>query len=189
MQNKKSEITKNVLAYSLKKLLNEKPLNKISIKEIVSDSGLNRQTFYYHFDDIYDIVEWIFRKEAFSLFDNYELEQLWQDGLKEFLIYIDENRIICQNILNTLGNENTHRIFSKDIFTLVANAVDDLSEGYNISSEYKLQLTQFFAISFGSIIEHWTFNRLDQSVDELILFLDQIIQNQINGTAMKMEKL
>ncbi|MGE5632222.1 MAG: hypothetical protein ACM3TR_14160 [Caulobacteraceae bacterium] len=51
-----SMITKKALANSLKKLMKSLPLNKISVKNIVDDSGLNRQTFYYHFQDIYDLL-------------------------------------------------------------------------------------------------------------------------------------
>ena len=58
-----SDITKNALAASLKKLLNRKTLNKITVKDITDDCGVNRQTFYYHFHDVYELVEWIFIHE------------------------------------------------------------------------------------------------------------------------------
>ena len=55
-----SQITKNALAASLKKLLSKKELSKITITNITEECGVNRQTFYYHFKDIYDLLEWIF---------------------------------------------------------------------------------------------------------------------------------
>ena len=54
-----SQITKRALAASLKRLLAEKPLSKITISDITDDCGINRMTFYYHFQDIYDLIEWI----------------------------------------------------------------------------------------------------------------------------------
>ena len=53
-----SQITKRALEASLKNLLLQKPLNKITINDITEDCGINRMTFYYHFKDIYDLVEW-----------------------------------------------------------------------------------------------------------------------------------
>ena len=53
-----SDITKRAISASLKKLLLTKSLNKITIQDITDDCGINRQTFYYHFADIYDLVEW-----------------------------------------------------------------------------------------------------------------------------------
>lgn len=54
-----SQITKRALARSLKKLLRQRALNKITISDITNDCGINRMTFYYHFKDIYDLVEWM----------------------------------------------------------------------------------------------------------------------------------
>ena len=53
-----SQLTKYALAQSLRKLLKERPLDKITVKDLVEDCGVNRQTFYYHFQDIYDLIAW-----------------------------------------------------------------------------------------------------------------------------------
>ena len=53
-----SQVTKRALEASLKNLLLKKPLSKITINDITEDCGINRMTFYYHFKDIYDLVEW-----------------------------------------------------------------------------------------------------------------------------------
>ena len=55
-----SQITKRALASALKELLEHKPLNKITIADITEQCGVNRQTFYYHFQDIYALLEWIY---------------------------------------------------------------------------------------------------------------------------------
>lgn len=55
--DKKSEQTKRLLTDSLKRQMEQKPLNKISIREICDGCGVNRQTFYYHFADLYDQVD------------------------------------------------------------------------------------------------------------------------------------
>ena len=59
-----SQTTKRALEASLKKLLLRKPLNKITISDITEDCGVNRMTFYYHFKDIYDLVDWILMEDA-----------------------------------------------------------------------------------------------------------------------------
>ena len=59
-----SKVTKNAIAMSLKKILDKKVLTKVTINDITKDCGINRMTFYYHFKDIYDLIEWIFIEEA-----------------------------------------------------------------------------------------------------------------------------
>ena len=58
---------KYALAQSLKKLLSVRKLDKITVKDIVEDCGVNRQTFYYYFRDIYDLLEWNFQDAAEKL--------------------------------------------------------------------------------------------------------------------------
>ena len=59
-----SDITKRALEESLKNLLLQKPLDKITISDIAADCGISRMTFYYHFKDIYDLVEWTCMEDA-----------------------------------------------------------------------------------------------------------------------------
>ena len=59
-----SQITKRALEQSLKNLLREKPLSKITVTDITEDCGISRMTFYYHFKDIYDLVEWACMEDA-----------------------------------------------------------------------------------------------------------------------------
>lgn len=75
-----SLITKKALANSLKELMKDISLNKISVKNIVDNCGLNRQTFYYHFQDIFDLVEWIYKTEAVESIAQYRSYSTWTDG-------------------------------------------------------------------------------------------------------------
>ena len=60
MQYHNASTTKKELAAALKQLMEQKPLEKISIREITSLCGLRRETFYYHFADIYALIQWMF---------------------------------------------------------------------------------------------------------------------------------
>ena len=76
-----SNITKKALANSLKKILSKKEFNKVTINDIVDDCGVNRQTFYYHFKDIYDLLEWIYTNEVIEKIKNIESDspaENWQ---------------------------------------------------------------------------------------------------------------
>lgn len=67
MQYHNASTTKKELAAALKQLMEQKPLEKISIREITSLCGLRRETFYYHFADIYALIQWMFEEEALAL--------------------------------------------------------------------------------------------------------------------------
>ena len=68
------DLTKKALAESLKKILATKSLDSITVIEIAEDCGVNRQTFYYHFQDIYALLEWIFASETKQAIDKALME-------------------------------------------------------------------------------------------------------------------
>ncbi|MEG1027334.1 MAG: TetR family transcriptional regulator, partial [Oscillospiraceae bacterium] len=63
--------TKMAIKSSFMKLLNEQPLNKISVRNIVEDCGINRNSFYYHFQDIPSLIEEIVTEEANIIIEKY----------------------------------------------------------------------------------------------------------------------
>ena len=80
-----SQITKRALEASLKKLLLKKPLNKITINDITEDCGVNRMTFYYHFKDIYDLVDWILVEDATEALEGHQDFETWSDAFRDML--------------------------------------------------------------------------------------------------------
>ena len=62
-----------MFATSLKHFMEEKPLSKITVSEIVADCGVNRKTFYYHFDSIYALLKWMLKDEAIDVFGQHDL--------------------------------------------------------------------------------------------------------------------
>ena len=76
-----SQVTKRALEQSLKNLLLKKPLTKITINDIAEDCGINRMTFYYHFKDIYDLVEWSCLEDATRALDE---KRLMKHGSRDF---------------------------------------------------------------------------------------------------------
>lgn len=69
--------TKKAIAGALKELMEEKPISKITVGDIADRCGINRQTFYYHFQDIPDLVEWICIVEADEAIENNKDYATW----------------------------------------------------------------------------------------------------------------
>ncbi|WBW98875.1 TetR/AcrR family transcriptional regulator [Oceanirhabdus sp. W0125-5] len=181
----KQNLTKKVLTNSLKKLMTQKPLEKISIREITEDCGLNRQTFYYHFSDIYNQLEWLYQQEAIALFAEHKGKKLWQEGLLKFFNYFNENREMCYCTLKSLGREHLFRHFYEDVYEIFRGTIDVLSEGIDMSDEYKEMLTQYYVFSFGGVIENWVYGNITQSPEELVEFIDIMLQDQMKGIALR----
>lgn len=77
------------LAEALKTLMAQKLMDKITIHDITELCGIRRQNFYYHFEDVYDLMRWMFSEEAVSLLRRHEGTLLWQEGLLQLFQYLD----------------------------------------------------------------------------------------------------
>ena len=69
---------KLILAAALKELMQQKPFEKITIQDITQKCGIRCQNFYYHFADVYALLQYMFEEEAICLLKKHEGIQLWQ---------------------------------------------------------------------------------------------------------------
>lgn len=179
-----SDLTKKLLADSLKVCMRQKPLNKISIREIVEDCGVNRQTFYYHFKDIYDLVEWMFNQEAIRLLKENMSFLTWEDSCLYLLRYIEKNWDICVCTLNSLGRTHLERFFYDDLHDIVRSVIEEGSADLSVEERYKEFLAHFYTVSFAAILVSWLKGEVKYSSDELIHLIYLTISSNIR-TAME----
>lgn len=85
--------TKESLGNALKKMLTIKPIDKITVKDLVEECGVNRQTFYYHFDDVYDLLEWVFEEDANRTLPQEILYENWRKNVLTFFHYLYNNNL------------------------------------------------------------------------------------------------
>ena len=100
-----SDLTKRALEQSLKNLLLQKPLSKITISDIADDCGINRMTFYYHFKDIYDLIEWSCEEDARKALEGKKTYDTWQQGLLQIFEAVQENKVFILNVYRSISRE------------------------------------------------------------------------------------
>ena len=111
------EKTKLLIANSLRKLMKKKSLDKIKIREIVEDCGVNRQTFYYHFQDIYALVEWIYTYDGMQIFNEYKDDCDWMSVIKMMFNYLFSFSIILTENHSTVSPKGTSQaVFNISLF-------------------------------------------------------------------------
>ena len=176
-----AQSTKLALAASLRKLLVRKTLDDITVKEIVEDCEVNRQTFYYHFEDIYDQVRWMFRQEAVKLLDQQEGVLVWQDGLLQLFRYLEENRDICLCAMHSVSHEHLRRFFQADIYDIIHRVINQLTEDLHTNEEEKDILTHFYVSALAGMVESWLLGELPYTPETLVSAADRIIREHITG--------
>lgn len=179
-----SENTKKQLAAALKQLMEQKPLEKISIREITHLCGLRRETFYYHFADIYALIQWMFEKEALALLRQHEGVQLWQEGLLQLFHYIQDNRAFCLCAFRSIGHSHLRKLFQENISGIVKATVDKLSEELHCPADELV--VQLYTIALAGTVESWLLGEVDRTPEELIQFADTMLQDHMRGIQLRM---
>ena len=136
--------TKELLGNSLEQLLEEKPLNKITVGEIASRSGVSRMTFYYHFKDMYELVKWVFVQRAAEARQEVNAGASWQDGLAMLFDLLAENKNLITNVYYSVGHVQLHSTISEILSTWVDEDFVRVTSGMNISETNKAFVSRFF---------------------------------------------
>ena len=128
-----SQITKRALAASLKNMLLKKPLNKITINDIAEDCGINRMTFYYHFKDIYDLVEWTCEEDAAKALEGKKTYNTWQQGFLNIFYAVLENKPFIMNVYRSVSREQVEIYLYRVTYDLLIGVVNERSANMSVS--------------------------------------------------------
>ncbi|MFR8165059.1 MAG: TetR family transcriptional regulator, partial [Enterocloster sp.] len=128
-RNELSLHRKEQMAASLKKLMTRKNLGRITIQELADDCGINRYTFYYHFQDIYDLLSWTFRQDFEKLFADRSRCPTLEAWIQNLIRYLKENAAVCKSALSSMGGDSFRRICVEDISGMMHDRLRELCRG------------------------------------------------------------
>jgi probable dihydroxyacetone kinase regulator len=171
-----SAITKKAISKGFKKLLKIKKFEKITIKDITNECGLNRQTFYYHFQDKYALVNWIYYNEAILVITKDLNFENWDKKVLDLLTIMKKDEIFYQMTLKQ-GDSNE---FDQYLFSVAKNIfeemIDGLTQEIGIKSEKKTFIAEFIAYGVVGMIIAWAQNGMKQPPDEITKEIKDIIE-------------
>lgn len=180
MPNKEISVSmKNQFSSALKKRLSNMPFDKITVTDLANDCGVNRQTFYYHFTDIYDLMDWCFKNEAETILRFNEEPFDWKESVRKLIKYIDENHAFCLSVLNSMSHRILKKIFTDEIDILIRKVVSSYEPTTAVNEEAKEFQIKFYSMAVGGLIEGWVLGEFNISSEKLIGYIESIIIKNI----------
>lgn len=180
-----SNTTKYALETSLKKLLLQKPVDKITISDITNDCGISRMAFYYHFKDIYDLIEWVCLEDARRALQGKKTYDTWQEGLQQIFEAVIENKPFIMNVYRTLSREQIENYLFKLTHSLLFGVVEEKSAGLDITEEEMAFIADFYKYGFVGIMLDWIKDGMKEVygdiTDKLSITLKGNIANSIQN--------
>ena len=174
-----SEVTKRALEQSLKNLLLKKPLAKITINDITEDCGINRMTFYYHFKDIYDLVEWSCLEDARTALEEKKTHDTWQEGFLNIFEAVLANKPFVMNVYRCVDREQVEKYLEPLVDSLLMGVIEEESRNITVRQEDKAFIAQVYAYIFIGLMLDWIKDDMREDPEEIVSRLATLIKGSV----------
>lgn len=171
--------TKQILEESLKKLLLKKPLDKITIQDLTSDCGISRMAFYYHFKDIYDLIEWSCEEDSRIAANGNTTYDTWEQGFLNIFQAVEENKPFILNVYHHVSQEQIIQYLYRVVYQLIINVVEECAQGMSVREEDKKFIADFYKYAFVGMMLDWIRQDMKPSPEKMIFRLSNLIEGDI----------
>ena len=171
--------TEKELKNAFIRLLNKKSVKKITVKEIVEECGVNRNTFYYHFEDIPQLLEQIIKENVEQIASQYSQIDNIEDCLKSMVDFALANKNLIANIYSS-ANRDLFELYEWKLCEQLAQlCIDKALQNRTLSKiYYDAIFTDIKCVSFGFIM-NWLENGMSESIYDDIHLLCQLKDRSI----------
>lgn len=180
-----SNTTKYALEASLKNLLAKKPFDKITIADLTEDCGISRMAFYYHFKDIYDLVEWACIEDGKRALNDKKNHDNWQEGMLQVFEAVLENKPFIMNVYKNVNRERLENYLYRLTYQLIVEVVDEICGSDDLPEEEKEFIAGFYKYGFVGVLLDWIEGGMKGNyhliVQRLALTLHGSLENSIHN--------
>lgn len=180
-----SQLTATAIKNSLKNLLGEKPLDKITVKDIVEDCGINRKTFYYHFRDIYDVLEVMLTEELRKFESAHTDDETLEECVFKITDFIRKNKKAIKHIYDSLDLAKLEKVLFEAAFPQIKNYVKTHTGNAPCTENDIDLLSALFSVAIVGAILRWLRDgvpdRYDESLKSVCKMFDGSVEFALNN--------
>lgn len=178
-----ANITKRALAAALKNRLTQTTLDKITIQQLVDDAEVSRKTFYYHFQDVYDLLEWLLVDEAKRVLEGNTTADTWQKGLGNVLEHLQDNRPIILNIFRSVQSDANYIKLhvTKLILPLMERIFNDQPGHEQVAPEDREFILKFYSLGIVELVMAWIETGMKPDAETLMRQVDKIFSGSMES--------
>jgi AcrR family transcriptional regulator len=182
--NAMSHSTKEDILDTLMALLNERPLDEITVKDLTERCGISRQAFYYHFSDIYAVVDFGVHQE----FDQLDFEEDWYEVLSQVGDKLRENRTVVLNTYRAFERSYVERYLDKWFRPVMEREVRRAAEHYHVTEQQIDFVTELFKMGIVDVVLGWLDHGLTSRVKEYFDDFYTVFSGSIGSALERLEQ-
>ena len=171
-----SGFTKEIIARTFTELLDEKPMSKVTVKDIVERCGVNRNTFYYHFRDIPDVVEFILKKKWDEILEAPQEKASILECMEEMAALVRSNRKLMLNVYKSVKRD-TFLFYMNEVATyIITEYFDKNMNEFNLDKREIQMLIKYYKCLFIGILIEWLDHGLEDDLGAEIREMLQLLE-------------
>lgn len=174
-----AQFTKRAIVESFIRLLNEKPLDKITVKEIVDDCGINRNTFYYHFEDIRALLTFVIDAEVERVIAKHESVASLEEGFIAAANFALSNKRAVYHIYNSVSREELERYLNSIAEDVMRSMVEGIEESKNVEEEDRELIIHFYKSGLVGMATGWIGEGMKAEPEQLIRRIGSLLQGSV----------
>lgn len=170
--------TEQLLADTLKELMSNESLDRITVQELSSACNIKRQTFYYHFRDIYDLLTWMFLNENALI--NKEVKD-WKEMVKMITKYANKNKNFVKHILESSARDLFEQFVYSYFYSRILRQFASLDKENKFTSEERKFYVTYYTSAMTSCVILWIDQGMKEKVEDLLIKLEMLNNQFIPG--------
>lgn len=158
---------KRKLAEVLTEYMKTVSLEKITVKDIVERAGVSRQTFYYHFHDIYEVLEWYMAEVTNEAIKKNSEKEEWIEGYTRILCWCRENKPVLMNIYSSVSRDTLEFYMNQLLYGYMIKRINYSSKKMKVSEKQKEMVAKFYTMGINAITLEWMRTYMKEDPEEL----------------------
>lgn len=183
-----SNATKKALGEALKRQLTVKKLEKITIGDLTADCNVSRMAFYYHFQDIYDLAEWVCVEDGKKALQGKRTYDTWQEGFSQIFEAALESKAVLLNVCRSIDRERMERYLYKLTYGLLEGVVEERCSGAEVAASHKAFIADFYKYGFVGIVLDWIGRGMKEDYHEIVENMGVLLNGSLDRSIQNFER-
>lgn len=170
---------KRALALAFTDALRTTALAKVTVAGLATAAGVNRQTFYHHFTDVYDLARWVFAAEIADHIMAHASYAQWAQGWRELLVYLKDHREQTYAVIRSLRQAELERFFHRSLRAMMAVIVAELEGDLKLKPADRDFIIDHYTLAVVGHIMHWLATNMAEDPTELVERVEFIMHGSV----------
>ena len=184
-----ANFTERAIVETLNEMLKKHPIDKITVKDLTEACGISRNTFYYHFHDIYEVLTRSFLEQIDVLLKEHEGEESWEETFHEGLGFLYENKAAIDHIYWSVNRDALDRFLDEVVYNYVRGVINKESVAGAYKDRTLSLAADFYKNALLGAVLGWIEGDMKERPEELAHLYNSVFQGTINGLLNSIEKV